>query len=176
MERSGMSLGEIKRERMEAFTSIMLAIEANSMTLPSTMSEGFGKLREIAASNSLETSGTPFCRYESLNWDELTDKGMAASMLDLFSHNWKFELGLPAGCSGDAMGEVYCRAFDEQDVVSAVFTGAHVHIEQGFKDLYAWLHRQGLKGSDESFEFYLNDPSQVPPEEVQTKLVIPILR
>ena len=40
---------------------------------------------------------------------------------------------------------------------------------------YAWLVIEGYKPSENVIEEYINDPTTVPPEQIQTRITIPVL-
>jgi effector-binding domain-containing protein len=52
--------------------------------------------------------------------------------------------------------------------------GPYERCEATYERLFAWLAERGLRISGPIREYYLNDPSEVPPEEILTEILVPV--
>jgi effector-binding domain-containing protein len=59
-------------------------------------------------------------------------------------------------------------------MVKAIHKGPYEECISTYEKLYAWLAQNGKKIIAPTREAYLNDPNQVPPEEILTEIYLPI--
>jgi effector-binding domain-containing protein len=91
------------------------------------------------------------------------------------ANGWKFDAALPvdrndAAPTGDIRsGETYAGR-----AVQFMHVGAYDKVGDTKQKAYAWLAVQGYKPKDRLIEEYVSDPGNTPPEQLQTRLVIPV--
>lgn len=81
------------------------------------------------------------------------------------------EIGFPVGKALPPRGEIQSSVIPAGRYASCVYTGPYGAVEPACNALNAWIAQNGLEPTGVSCEFYLNDPSETPPEALQTRIV-----
>lgn len=84
------------------------------------------------------------------------------------------EVVIPVLKEVDDGDEVKCYRLDGGRMAKIVHRGAYHDVEQAYAKLFAWLAEQGRRIAGNIREVYMNDPRQVPPEELVTEIFAPI--
>ena len=58
--------------------------------------------------------------------------------------------------------------------LSVLHTGSYPGVEKVYERLFAWMNENRLVPTGPSRELYLNDPAEVPEEELLTEVQIPV--
>lgn len=58
--------------------------------------------------------------------------------------------------------------------VSVIYRGPYQGVEAGFSRIFTYIEEKGLETAGPSRELYLNDPKEVPEEELMTEVQLPI--
>ena len=84
------------------------------------------------------------------------------------------EIGFPVSEPFAGAGDIKASAIPSGKSVTCTFTGPYSAIEPAYKALQQFVIEKGLKTTGVAYEFYLNDPGETPPEELQTQIVFPL--
>ena len=68
------------------------------------------------------------------------------------------------------------RTLPDVQVVSAIYKGPYDGVEVGYSRLFEYMAEQDLEIAGESRSLYINDPEEVPEEELLTEVQIPVKR
>ncbi|OPY19796.1 MAG: DNA-binding transcriptional regulator CueR [Methanomethylovorans sp. PtaU1.Bin073] len=66
------------------------------------------------------------------------------------------------------------RTMPAVQVVSAIYKGPYDGVEMGYSRLFEYMTEHGLEIAGESRSLYINDPKEVPEEELLTEVQIPV--
>lgn len=80
------------------------------------------------------------------------------------------EMGFPVTGPLPDRGNLQFRALPECRVATCLHVGSYSQIGATYSALQAWMSEQGLNCSSQMYEWYLNDPDQVAPEELLTRI------
>ncbi len=100
-------------------------------------------------------SGAPFTAYFNMDMEDL----------DL-------EIGMPVAEPVAAKGDIASSEIPAGKYVTATHVGPYEKFEETYTVLMAYMGEQGVDGSGVAYEFYLNDPSETPPEKLITEILI----
>jgi len=122
------------------------------------LAEAYGKLDEFIKANGIAMQGAPMTITTSHD-----------------ANGWKFDAAIPvdrndAAPSGDIRsGETYAGK-----AVQFKHVGPYDKLGETMQKAYAWIAVQGYKAKDRLIEEYISDPGNTPPEQLQTRLVVPV--
>jgi effector-binding domain-containing protein len=120
---------------------------------------GFGRLMQVLGGEGAEPSGSPFIVYHAVI--------EAGSDGDI-------ELCIPIARPIAGDGEVASREIGGGTVAATVHQGSYEQVGSAHDALRAWIAEQGRPAIGPPREIYLNDPATVGPDEVLTRVEIPI--
>lgn len=137
-------------------------VSASSGTDPDSaravLTEAYGKLGKYLRDNSLTMQGAPMTitsRYDKSGW-----KFDAAIAVDRNDAATREDIQSGATYGGNA--------------VQFMHVGPYGKVGDTVARAYAWLSVQGYKAKGRLIEEYISDPGKTPPEQLQTKLTIPV--
>ncbi|HOG65731.1 MAG TPA: GyrI-like domain-containing protein [Spirochaetota bacterium] len=117
----------------------------------------------------------PFTRYNRIDWSEMEKRGLRATLKMLFAKKWDMDIGIPVDRMTEIRGEVSFLDCRLGRCVSTVHIGPYQKVSQAYTRVLKMARDQGLALADHSYELYLNDPNDVPPGELRTEILIPII-
>lgn len=70
--------------------------------------------------------------------------------------------------------ELKVKELPAQKVAMVLYTGPYEKCMPTYKELFGWIIENKYEPYGPCMEKYLNDPSQVPPEELKTEICVPV--
>lgn len=84
------------------------------------------------------------------------------------------EIGFVLAEPAPGSGEVHTLQIPGGKQVSCMYKGPYDRMEPAYTAMTEWMASNGYVPSGSAYEFYYNDPSQVPPSELLTKIMFPV--
>jgi effector-binding domain-containing protein len=132
------------------------------MTRPLTaigpaMAEAFPKLYAAVAAAGMEPAGTPLAVYLEMGPEDTT-----------------FECAIPVPAPFTAGGEVRASSVGGGEAAFTVHVGPYDTIGETWGALTTWVSEQGRTLAGPGWESYLDEPGQVPDDELRTEIYLPV--
>ena len=125
--------------------------------LSKVMGECYGEIMQYLGPKGIQPAGPPFAMYYNMDM----------SNLDV-------EIGFPVAVNAEGNGRVNPGKLPGGKDAVAIHVGPYDKIGETYNRLTAYVKEQGLETLPFSYEFYLNDPGDTPPEELETEIHFPI--
>ena len=124
------------------------------------------KLWEFITSKNIAMAGPPIfvCHEETV---EEAEKAYKEKNADL-------EVAIPISGRVEDTEEVKCYELPGGKMARIVHKGPYEECCPVYEKLFAWIEENGKKIVGLTREVYLNDPGEVPPEEILTEIYAPI--
>lgn len=123
------------------------------------LESGFQSLMQYMGPRGIEPSGAPLVVYH-----DVIDEDTAGDI----------EICLPVSEPVDGEDEVYGTTLAGTTVATTVHRGPYHEIGPAYHTLTGWISEHGHDMAGPPRELYLNDPQEVPPEEILTEIDWPI--
>ncbi|MFA0815166.1 MAG: GyrI-like domain-containing protein [Anaerofustis sp.] len=144
-------------EKRNAQPTLCVRVRTTAKELPKLIEEKTADIRAYLSILGEEAKGEPYAVY--LNWDKA---GLDA------------EIGIAVGEVLPDRGEIKAGELPAYEAATSVFRGAYREMKHLYAEMNEWIDRNGYAGNGLSYEFYYNFPSQVPEEELRTRVDLPI--
>jgi effector-binding domain-containing protein len=149
---------EITNEKSEIAAAIKVtAIGMDKMF--EVMDTSYTKLVEYIAEQDKQISGAPYLCYSNGNED--------FSQFDV-------EFGFPVSEAVADKGEIFMSQTYDGKAITTIHKGAYKDLETSYVALMDYAKENSLELLGVYYDYYLNDPADVPESELLTKLVFPI--
>ena len=125
--------------------------------LPEVLGPAWGAVMARARALGAMPSEPPFVGYHNADMEDL----------DL-------EIGFTFTAPLEGEGEVQASEIPDGPAVATVHVGPYDRIGEAYEALQAWMSQHGHAPSGPSYEHYLDDPDEVAPDELRTRIVWPI--
>ncbi len=122
--------------------------------LPDFLGKAYSEIFQYLAMLGEVPAGSPFVVYYNMDMKDLD-----------------VEAGFPVSRPMPDKEAIHAGALPEAKVAETIYTGPYVEMGPAYEELTRWTKEQGYQASGVVYEFYLNDPAQVLPDQLQTKIV-----
>jgi effector-binding domain-containing protein len=88
--------------------------------------------------------------------------------------NMDIEIGFPVPRPLPGKGKVHASRMEAGKVATCLYVGPYADCGPAYEELAQFVKDQGCEATGVAIEYYLNDPSQPPYEEPQTRIAFPL--
>ena len=146
---------EIKEQ--PARPALSIRTRTSVQALPEVVGQAYGKIAGYLAELGKVPAGAPFVAYYNMDMQDLD-----------------IEIGFPVAKPQEGKGEIRASQVPGGKLAFALHTGPYREIGPAYEALTQYVREQGCEPTGVSYEFYLNDPQETPPAELQTQVVFPL--
>jgi effector-binding domain-containing protein len=137
--------------------TLMVRTRAAVDWLPQVLGPAWGKIMAVAATTGAEPTNPPYVAYHNMDLHDLD--------LEI---GFTFERPLPGE------GDVHAGETAGGKAVACVHEGPYDRLHDTYRVMEDWMAERGLRHAGTPYEFYLNDPQDTSPSELQTRIVMPV--
>ncbi len=125
--------------------------------LPQVLGQLYGAIGQYMGELRKAPAGPPFVAYYNVDMQDLD-----------------IEVGFPFAHALPGKGEIQAGEIAAGKYATCLYTGPYSGVHVAYAALSSWMQEHGYQPTGVAYEFYLNDPSEVPPEELQTRVQMPV--
>jgi effector-binding domain-containing protein len=157
MDGQKMTMNEVTLVSTEERHAVSIQGRVKMSDIPQFVGRAYSEIWMEMKRNGWEIAGPPFAFYRSCSDGEV----------DL-------DCGFPV--KGEAVGADRARPFTLPAVKAAraLHKGPYMELVRTYEMVERWIKAKGLEPADQMWEYYLNDPAMVSPEELMTEIIWPI--
>lgn len=89
--------------------------------------------------------------------------------------NLEIEIGFPVVNPVPGRGDILSGDIPAGRYAACLYTGPYVGMPSAYRALTEWTSEHGYQPSGVSYEYYLNDPGKTAPQDLQTRIVLPLV-
>lgn len=149
-------------ESGEQVSQPVLSIRAkvSEQDLPGHVAASFGKIAAYLDEMGIKPGGPPYLAYYHLDPENPGGNG-----------TWEIEAGFPVPVILPGRGEIIQTYTAAGRSVSCLYKGPYTGLGKAYRKLSEWVQQKGEHTRGISYEYLLNSPSDVPEEELLTRVV-----
>ncbi len=179
----GSMLGPEYEKGLKSFKELAEKKAKSNPELPITIEEFPGmKLYSIEDSCKMEASEISKAYTDAFkelseffNKNKIQGSEPPIAIMKSFEKNYKFEAGFPVADNKlKAGGRIVARSLPAVRVVKAVYTGPYENMMPAYNKIMAFIKENNLKIYGWSWEQYVNDPGNTPPDKLITYIFFPV--
>jgi len=144
---------ELKKLASQPTLSIRLKTAAQD--LPQVFGKGYGEIAQYLGELQEQPAGPPFAIYYNMDMQNLD-----------------VEFGFPISKNLDGRGDIHTSETPSGESVSCVHVGPYNEVEPTYNTLFQWIKENGYEATGATYEVYLNDPDETPPEKLETQIFL----
>jgi effector-binding domain-containing protein len=137
--------------------TLMIRTITPMSSISDAMGEAFTKLAAFMEKNGIAFAGPPYAKYYNMDMEALD-----------------VEMGFPITAETAAEGSIKIGELPAGKIASAVHLGPYDKLEETYIKLMEYVKGKGLETEEWMYEFYLNSPMEVKPEDLQTEICYPL--
>lgn len=125
--------------------------------LPQVMGESYGTIAQYLGGLGEQPVGPPFAAYYNTDMQDMD-----------------VEIGFPVAKKLAGKDNIKAGELPTGKIASCVYCGPYIEMAPAYEALAIWVEENGYEPTGIAYEFYLNDPGEVTPEELMTQIVFPL--
>jgi len=125
--------------------------------LPAALGRCFGEIVQYLGELGEHPLGAPFAGYHNMDMQDLD-----------------VEIGFPVAKSFASKGDIQPGSIPCGKQATCLHVGAYSGVEPAYTALQQFVAESGYEPTGVAYEFYLNDPGEVPEEKLETLIVFPL--
>jgi effector-binding domain-containing protein len=125
--------------------------------IPETFGKALSAIAQYLAELGVQPMAATFAAYYNMDMEDLD-----------------MEIGFPVMKELPEKGDIKSSEIPAGEYASCLHTGPYNEIGLAYQALTEWTEQNGYRPSGVAYEFYLNDPTVTPPQELQTKILFPV--
>ena len=149
----------IEVKEMQGKTALAVTIKANMGNIAAVMHEGYAKIIGYLTELGQYPTGAPYAAYMNC--------GEGFTEFDL-------EMGFPVAAEVPARDDLFMSKSFEGKAATVLYKGAYKDIEPAYTALMEYMAANSLESTGVYYDYYLNDPDNVPEEKLLTEVVFPV--
>lgn len=153
----GYRLSEFVVETTKPQAIIYITDSCSMDKISEKMGEMYGRLQGYLGKNKAESIGMPMAVWH--NFD---------------AKNMVFEAAFPVAKEMPAADGVQSRTMPATKVLAVSHFGPYAAMEKSTEEIMAYMQKQGYEVAGYEFDVYANDPADVKPEDIETRMYFPI--
>ena len=144
----------IKKEKVQTLT---VRTFTSMEKISEAMGAAFGETAGLIAQSDTDFAGPPFAAYYNMDMENLD-----------------IEMGFPVTKPLTPSGRARMSALPEAETATDLYIGPYDGIGDAYARLNEFVQQQGREADTYCWEEYLNDPAEVAPEQLKTRIYIPL--
>ena len=144
-------------EEREAQWTVSTRTRTSVDKLPEAFDKWYGEIYNQLTAAGQASPTVPYAAYHNMDMQDLD-----------------VEIGWVVDKAPSDTGEFQAGKIEGGRMATCVHVGAYGQLSEAYGALMQWMAENRSEGAGVAYEFYLNDPSMVSPEELQTQIVFPL--
>lgn len=147
----------IECQEKEAVPVLSVRTRTPVSNLPAVLGETYASVAKYIAEQGGEFAFAPFVAYYNMDMNDLD-----------------VEVGFPVKQALPGRDAIQAGVIPAGKQVTLLYKGPYEGMQVPYDAISQWMKDKGLEPVGTAYEFYLNDPKQVPPEALETIIMFPV--
>ena len=148
---------ECQKQVISRQTVLSVRETTSIQELPQRLGAIYAEIAQYLGQLGISPEGPPFVAYYNLDMENL-----------------QIEAGIPIAYEAPNKGDIQFSEIMGVEAATCLHVGPYTQLESAYNALTEWIIAQGYETTGVAYEFYLNEPDQAPPEELMTRIVLPL--
>lgn len=141
----------------DAQNTLSIRTTSSAQNLPEALGKNYGVIMQYLGQLNEEMSGPPFVIYYNMDMDNLD-----------------IDIGIPVSKKIPDKDEIKGCEIAAGKYGSCLYTGPYNEMSSAYTALSKYLANNGYEPTGIALEMYLNDPTEVSPDQLQTEILYPL--
>lgn len=125
--------------------------------LAQALGKAYGAIAQYLGELGEQPVGPPFAAYYNIDMQDLD-----------------VEIGFPVSRGLPGKDDIKASEIPGGKAATCLYTGPYSEIEPAYNALSQWIEDNGYEATGVTYEMYLDDPAQTPPQELKTRILFPL--
>ncbi|MEO1034936.1 MAG: GyrI-like domain-containing protein [Pseudomonadota bacterium] len=166
---------DIRIEQQPPLHALEINKNAPMWKIPKLLGDAFPRIdRHIMAKGSNRT-GAPYVRYMDIDWQHMRHCGPLKMVWQMLTSKQPMRIGMTVASPVEGDGDIEAVAIGSLKCVRTIHRGPYQKVGDTYKEIVDWAEAHDVQLANHTMENYINDPTTVAKEDIETLILIPVL-
>ncbi len=137
--------------------TLAVRTRTSAQDLPALVGQTYGAIAAYLGQLGQYPAGPPYAAYYNMDMQDLD-----------------VELGFPVAKELPGKDDIKASRIPGGRFAAVLHTGPYDKVSVAYEALARWMTDKGYQATGVAYEVYLNDPGQTKPEDLQTRVMMPL--
>ncbi len=166
---------DIRIEQQPPLDALEITRNAPMWKIPKLLSEDFPRLDKHITAKGGTCTGAPYVRYMEIDWQQMRNCGPLRMLWLMLTSKQPMRIGMAVEAPVEGDGEIEAVAIESQAYVRTIHKGPYQKVGDTYNEIVDWAEANDVELADYTMENYINDPTTVAKEDIETLILIPVV-
>lgn len=166
---------DIRIEEQPPLHALEIAEHAPMWKIPKLLGNAFPRIDKHISDEGGKRAGAPYVRYLDIDWQQMRHCGPLRMMWLMMTSKQLMRIGMAVEAPIDGKGDIEAVAMDAQSCVRTIHKGPYQKVGDTYNKVIDWAEANMVQLADYTIENYINDPTTVAREDIETLILIPVV-
>ncbi len=166
---------DIRIEQQPPIHALEVVKNAPMWKIPKLLGDAFPRIdRRITAQGGNRT-GAPYVRYMDMDWQHIRHCGTFRMVWQMLTSKQLMRIGMAVEAPVEGEDDIEATAIESLQCVRAIHRGPYQKLGDTYKEIIDWAEANDIELANYTRENYINDPTTVAKEDIETLILIPVV-
>jgi len=165
----------IRIEQQPPLHALEVARDAPMWKIPKLLGDNFPRLGEHITAHGGNRAGAPYVRYMEIDWQQMRHCGPLRMIWQMLTSKQPMRIGMVVEAPVEGDGDIEAVAIESLNCVRTIHKGPYQKVGDTYKEIVDWAEANDVELANYTMENYINDPTTVAKEDIETLILIPIV-
>lgn len=165
---------DIRIEQQPPLHALEIARNAPMWKIPRLLGDNFPRIDQYITAQGGNRAGAPYVRYMEIDWPQMRNCGPLKMLWLMLTSKQPMRIGMAVDAPVAAEGDIDSIAIESLTCVRTIHKGPYHKVGDTYKEIIDWAEANDVELADYTMENYINDPTTVAKEDIETLILIPV--
>ena len=165
---------DIRIEQQPPLHALEIARNAPMWKIPKLLGNDFPRIDKYIAAQGGNRAGAPYVRYMEIDWQQMRHCGPLRMLWLMLTSKQPMRIGMAVEAPVEGDGDIEAIAIESQTCVRTIHKGPYQKVGDTYNEIVDWAEANNVELADYTMENYVNDPTTVAKEDIETLILIPV--
>ncbi|MBT8076968.1 MAG: GyrI-like domain-containing protein [Gammaproteobacteria bacterium] len=166
---------DIRIEQQPPLHALEIATNAPMWKIPKVLGDAFPRIDKHIIAQGGTRAGAPYVRYMDIDWQQMRHCGPLRMLWLMLTSKQPMRIGMAVETPVEGGGEIEAVAIESLTCVNTIHRGPYQKVGDTYKKIVDWAEANDVKLANYTMENYINDPTTVAKEDIETLILIPVV-
>lgn len=166
---------DIRIERQPPLHALEIARNAPMWKIPKLLGDDFPRIEKHITEKDGARTGSPYVRYLEIDWPEMRNCGPLKMVWKMLTSKQPMRIGMAVEAPVEGNDEIETVAIESQMCLRTIHKGPYQKVGDTYEEIVDWAEANKVELANHTMENYINDPTTVAKEDIETLILIPVV-
>ncbi len=165
---------DIRIEQQPPLHALEIVRNASMWQIPKLLGDCFPRIDKYIEAKGGTRAGAPYVRYMGMDWEHVRNCGPLQMLWQMLTQKQLMRIGIAVEAPVEGEGDIEAVEIESLNCVRTVHKGPYQKVGDHYKKILDWAKSNDVELADYTMENYVNDPTTVAKEDIETLILIPL--